>query len=69
MNNNNKDIYFFIILAARKLKIKRIMKYRIYLDNCCFNRPYYDQSQLKIYLETQAKLYIQNFEFLNQIEI
>ncbi|MCL2073737.1 MAG: hypothetical protein FWH18_07445 [Marinilabiliaceae bacterium] len=21
------------------------MKYRIYLDNCCFNRPYDDQSQ------------------------
>jgi len=32
---------------------------RIYLDNCCFNRPYDDQSQLKIYLETKAKLNIQ----------
>ena len=31
----------------------------IYLDNCCFNRPYDDQSHAKIYLETQAKLYIQ----------
>lgn len=31
----------------------------IYLDNCCFNRPYDDQSYAKIYLETQAKLYIQ----------
>ena len=34
-------------------------KMRIYLDNCCFNRPYDDQSQLRISLETQAKLYIQ----------
>ncbi len=33
---------------------------RIYLDNCCFNRPYDDQSQLRISLETQAKLYVQN---------
>lgn len=32
---------------------------RIYLDMCCFNRPYDDQSQLKISLETQSKLHIQ----------
>lgn len=32
---------------------------KIYLDNCCYNRPYDDQSQLRISLETQAKLYIQ----------
>lgn len=33
---------------------------RIYLDNCCYNRPYDDQSQLKIHIETQAKLDIQD---------
>lgn len=33
---------------------------RIYLDNCCFNRPYDDQSQLGIRLESDAKLYIQD---------
>lgn len=32
----------------------------IYLDNCCFNRPYDDQGRLSIYLETQAKLAIQD---------
>jgi predicted nucleic acid-binding protein len=32
---------------------------KMYLDNCCFNRPYDDQSQLSVYLETQAKLQIQ----------
>ena len=32
---------------------------RIYLDNCCFNRPFDDQNQVKINAETQAKLYIQ----------
>ncbi|GHV83057.1 hypothetical protein AGMMS50212_03970 [Spirochaetia bacterium] len=31
----------------------------IYLDNCCFNRPYDDQTQVKIFFETDAKLYIQ----------
>lgn len=33
---------------------------KIYLDNCCYNRPYDDQSQLRISLETQAKLYVQD---------
>jgi predicted nucleic acid-binding protein len=32
---------------------------RLYLDNCCFNRPFDDQSQLRIRLETEAKLKIQ----------
>lgn len=32
---------------------------RIYLDNCCYNRPFDDQSQIKIHLEAQAKLYVQ----------
>ena len=31
----------------------------VYLDNCCFNRPYDDQDYLSIYIETQAKLAIQ----------
>ena len=33
---------------------------KVYLDNCCYNRPYDDQQQLKIELETKAKLFIQN---------
>jgi len=32
---------------------------RIYLDICTFNRPFDDQQQLKIKLETEAKLFIQ----------
>lgn len=32
---------------------------RIYLDNCCYNRPYDDQTSLKVSLETQAKLQVQ----------
>ena len=54
------------------------MKYRIpctsyivqvYLDNCCFNRPYDDQTQLKIYLETQAKLHVQSLVYEKKIEL
>jgi len=32
---------------------------RIYLDNCCFNRPFDDQSGLIVFLETKSKLAIQ----------
>lgn len=32
---------------------------RIYLDNCCFNRPYDNQEFLRIYFEAQAKIYVQ----------
>ena len=35
-------------------------KPKLYLDNCCFNRPFDDQSQLLVRLETEAKLFIQN---------
>ncbi len=42
---------------------------RIYLDNCCYNRPYDDQTQIRISLETQAKLYIQEMIKNNDIEL
>ena len=32
---------------------------RVYLDNCCFNRPFDDQSQARVRLEAEAKLEIQ----------
>ncbi|MGS0756489.1 PIN domain protein [Roseateles sp. GG27B] len=32
----------------------------IYLDLCCFNRPYDDQSQVRVRLETEAKLSLQD---------
>lgn len=37
----------------------------VYLDNCCFNRPFDDQSQLRIKLETEAKIKIQE-DILNK---
>jgi predicted nucleic acid-binding protein len=32
---------------------------KVYLDNCVFNRPFDDQGQIRIKLETEAKLFIQ----------
>jgi predicted nucleic acid-binding protein len=32
---------------------------KVYLDNCCYNRPYDEQRQMRIILEAQAKLFIQ----------
>lgn len=32
----------------------------IYLDICCFNRPFDDQSDLMVRLQTEAKLYVQD---------
>ena len=32
---------------------------RVYLDNCCYNRPFDEQAQLRVVLETLAKLNIQ----------
>jgi predicted nucleic acid-binding protein len=42
---------------------------RIYLDNCCFNRPYDDQSFLVIRLETEAKLYVQELIREGELEL
>ena len=33
---------------------------KIYLDTCCYNRPFDNQNIIKIQLESTAKLYIQN---------
>jgi predicted nucleic acid-binding protein len=35
-------------------------KEKIYLDICCFNRPYDDQTQMRIQFESAAKLLIQS---------
>ena len=42
---------------------------KVYLDNCCYNCPYDDQSQLRISLETQAKLQIQSWIKSNEISL
>lgn len=42
---------------------------RIYMDNCSFNRPFDDQSQLKIRLEAESKIYIQESILQNKLEL
>ncbi|MBQ5450444.1 MAG: hypothetical protein IKQ13_12265 [Treponema sp.] len=42
---------------------------KIYLDNCCYNRPYDDQSYLSISLETQAKLLVQSLVKEKHLEL
>ncbi|NQT69366.1 MAG: PIN domain protein [Desulfobacteraceae bacterium] len=42
---------------------------KIYLDNCCFNRPFDDQKQLRIKLETEAKLDIQERIVQGKLEL
>jgi predicted nucleic acid-binding protein len=37
-----------------------LIKNRIYLDNCCLNRPYDDLANVNVQLEAEAKLFIQN---------
>lgn len=45
-------LFSVIIFIMQQLKI--------YLDNCAYNRPFDDQRQIRIFLEAQAKLYIQS---------
>jgi predicted nucleic acid-binding protein len=42
---------------------------RLYLDNCAFNRPFDDQSQIRIRLESEAKLYLQEKIQQKKIEL
>ncbi len=42
---------------------------RVYLDNCCFNRPFDDQQQIRIKIEAEAKLFIQEKIKNKEIEL
>ena len=42
---------------------------RVYLDNCCYNRPYDDQSQIRISLEAQAEIFIQDAIKTGRLEL
>ena len=41
---------------------------RIYLDNCCYNRLFDGQEQLRVRLETEAKLRVQHLMRIGVIE-
>jgi len=42
---------------------------RIYLDNCCYNRPFDDQSNILVRLEADAKLHIQELVKERKLEL
>jgi predicted nucleic acid-binding protein len=42
---------------------------KVYLDNCCYNRPYDDQSNIVNRLETEAKLFIQDNIRKNNLDL
>jgi predicted nucleic acid-binding protein len=44
-------------------------KFKVYLDNCSYNRPFDDQSQIMILLETEAKRHIQRLIVDNVIDL
>lgn len=48
--------------------MESIIVMRVYLDNCCYNRPFDEQVQLRIRLETEAKLHVQDLMHLRVIE-
>jgi predicted nucleic acid-binding protein len=53
-------------------------KIKVYLDNCTYNRPFDDQTRIKIALETEAKKHIQRlitekavdlvYSYINRLE-
>lgn len=42
---------------------------RVYLDNCCYNRPYNEQGQIRVHLEAEAKLCVQQMILDKKIEL
>ena len=42
---------------------------KVYLDNCCYNRPFDDQGGILIRIETEAKLFVQYEIHAGRIEL
>ena len=42
---------------------------KVYLDNCSFNRPFDDQSSMRIKLETEAKLFVQEKILIGKLQL
>jgi predicted nucleic acid-binding protein len=66
---------FFDKICSIKFRVtegclaKLLTAMRIYLDLCCYNRPFDEQTQIVIRLETEAKLFIQQEIQNGQIEL
>ena len=61
IDKNIDFMYNISVMNDRKLKV--------YLDNCCYNRPFDDQSKLVINIESIAKLYIQSMILIGKLEL
>ena len=52
-----KPAVFFNRINIRFLRLQYghdiVISMKIYLDNCCYNRPFDDQTALKVHLETE----------------
>jgi predicted nucleic acid-binding protein len=44
-------------------------KLLIYLDNCCYNRPFDDQAETRIRIETEAKLAVQELVRSGKVDL
>ena len=66
---NKHIIEKFRVLLQNNLYMLNMDKLKVYLDNCCFNRPYDDQNNLLIFLETEAKLFIQSLIHSNKLTL
>jgi hypothetical protein len=42
---------------------------KVYLDNCAYNRPYDNQQDIVVHIETEAKLVIQQMIKDNELEL
>ena len=51
--------YNFLVLMEKEQIINKTRHMRVYLDNCCYNRPFDVQTQTAIKIESDAKLLIQ----------
>ena len=52
-----------------KIKYMEVLGLKIYLDNCCYNRPFDDQSQERVYMESKAIISILKRSELHEFEI
>ena len=63
-NSINHFLAFFrlakmFVVVYAGIRPRRGAPMNVYLDICCFNRPFDEQSSLIVYLETEAKLHVQ----------
>jgi len=57
------------LASSQGKAIRQSKEMRVYLDNCSMNRPFDCQKQLRIRLETEAKLAIQQHVHAGDIEL